>query len=135
MGQVVVVSRWFGGILLGPDRFKHINNAARSLLNTCGYIKGSGQSSSHTDKHKMLPKGAATKGMFQGLLFKCDLVFYLTIYVQGNDVDVDFLLLLVDTCGPLSHSNFDCLRVQNMERHLIEVWSLILIDSDSRNMF
>lgn len=29
---MVVVSRWFGGILLGPDRFKHINNCARSLL-------------------------------------------------------------------------------------------------------
>lgn len=39
---VVVVSRWFGGILLGPDRFKHINNAARSLLVSCNYIKGQG---------------------------------------------------------------------------------------------
>jgi putative IMPACT (imprinted ancient) family translation regulator len=29
---MVVVSRWFGGILLGPDRFKDINNCARSLL-------------------------------------------------------------------------------------------------------
>jgi Uncharacterized protein family UPF0029 len=29
---VVVVSRWFGGIKLGPVRFKHINNVARSLL-------------------------------------------------------------------------------------------------------
>ncbi|RKP07954.1 ribosomal protein S5 domain 2-type protein, partial [Thamnocephalis sphaerospora] len=35
---VVVVTRWYGGILLGPDRFKHINNAARSLLEQCGYI-------------------------------------------------------------------------------------------------
>ena len=26
---MVVVSRWFGGTLLGPERFKHINNAAR----------------------------------------------------------------------------------------------------------
>lgn len=25
----VVVSRWYGGIHLGPDRFKHINNATR----------------------------------------------------------------------------------------------------------
>lgn len=39
---VVVVSRWFGGILLGPDRFKHINNAARSLLLNCNYIKCQG---------------------------------------------------------------------------------------------
>ncbi len=29
---LVVVSRWFGGILLGPDRFRHINNAARLLI-------------------------------------------------------------------------------------------------------
>ncbi|NWI63059.1 IMPCT protein, partial [Todus mexicanus] len=29
---LVVVSRWYGGILLGPDRFKHINNCARSVL-------------------------------------------------------------------------------------------------------
>jgi len=35
---VVVVSRWYGGILLGPSRFTHINNAARNLLDVCGYI-------------------------------------------------------------------------------------------------
>ncbi|NXD64407.1 IMPCT protein, partial [Eolophus roseicapillus] len=29
---LVVVSRWYGGILLGPDRFKHINNCARNVL-------------------------------------------------------------------------------------------------------
>ncbi|ORZ08782.1 ribosomal protein S5 domain 2-type protein [Lobosporangium transversale] len=36
---VVVVSRWYGGIPLSADRFKHINNAARQLLDECGYIK------------------------------------------------------------------------------------------------
>lgn len=36
----VVVSRWYGGILLGPARFTHINNAARELLDACGYIAG-----------------------------------------------------------------------------------------------
>ncbi|KAI7887147.1 UPF0029-domain-containing protein [Lichtheimia hyalospora FSU 10163] len=35
---LVVVSRWFGGILLGADRFKDINNCARSALDDCGYI-------------------------------------------------------------------------------------------------
>jgi len=30
--RLVVVTRWYGGILLGPDRFKHINNAARSVI-------------------------------------------------------------------------------------------------------
>jgi len=29
---VVVVTRWFGGVLLGPDRFKLINNVAKELL-------------------------------------------------------------------------------------------------------
>ncbi|KAH7432505.1 hypothetical protein KP509_07G025700 [Ceratopteris richardii] len=57
---VVVVSRWFGGILLGPDRFKHINNAARSLLSTCGYIKGAEQSGA--DKQKLQTKAARQKG-------------------------------------------------------------------------
>uniref|UniRef100_A0A8C9YAF8 Impact RWD domain protein n=1 Tax=Sander lucioperca TaxID=283035 RepID=A0A8C9YAF8_SANLU len=34
---MVVVSRWYGGILLGPDRFKHINNCARNILVEQGY--------------------------------------------------------------------------------------------------
>lgn len=33
---VVVVSRWYGGVKLGPARFTHINNAARLLLEKCG---------------------------------------------------------------------------------------------------
>ncbi|XP_071441156.1 protein IMPACT-like isoform X2 [Hetaerina americana] len=36
---VVVVSRWYGGILLGPDRFRHINNAARQVLEYAGHVK------------------------------------------------------------------------------------------------
>lgn len=35
---LVVVSRWYGGILLGPDRFKHINNCARSILQEEGFL-------------------------------------------------------------------------------------------------
>ena len=35
---VVVVTRWYGGILLGPSRFTHINNAARSLLEASSII-------------------------------------------------------------------------------------------------
>ncbi|KAG0727345.1 Protein IMPACT-B [Chionoecetes opilio] len=35
---MVVVTRWYGGIHLGPDRFKHINNAARQILDSCGHI-------------------------------------------------------------------------------------------------
>ncbi|KAJ3335952.1 hypothetical protein HDU93_004015 [Gonapodya sp. JEL0774] len=36
----VVVSRWYGGIQLGPDRFKHINSVARSVLDEHGFING-----------------------------------------------------------------------------------------------
>jgi len=39
---VVVVSRWYGGVKLGPDRFKLINNTARTLLEATGYIKPKG---------------------------------------------------------------------------------------------
>lgn len=35
---LVVVSRWYGGILLGPDRFKHINNCARNVLVEHDYV-------------------------------------------------------------------------------------------------
>lgn len=35
---IVVVSRWYGGIHLGPERFKHINNVARDILQQNGFI-------------------------------------------------------------------------------------------------
>ena len=44
---MVVVSRWWGGILLGPDRFKHINNATRNVLEKCGIVDAQ-----HTKKGK-----------------------------------------------------------------------------------
>jgi len=52
---LVVVSRWYGGIQLGPDRFKHINNCARELLSQAGYIHSKDErkkSSSQTKKKK-----------------------------------------------------------------------------------
>ncbi|EDO45445.1 predicted protein [Nematostella vectensis] len=49
---VVVVSRWYGGILLGPDRFKHINNSARELIKSVGLL----------DKEVDEGKGGKTKG-------------------------------------------------------------------------
>lgn len=33
-GYVVVVTRWFGGTLLGPDRFKHIMEVTKNMLLT-----------------------------------------------------------------------------------------------------
>ncbi len=35
--MVVVVSRWYGGVLMGPQRFTVINNTARLLLEQCGF--------------------------------------------------------------------------------------------------
>jgi hypothetical protein len=40
---VVVVSRWFGGVLLGPSRFGLISNCARELLVSTGFIAGAGE--------------------------------------------------------------------------------------------
>lgn len=31
--QMIIVTRWYGGIHLGPDRFRHICNVAREILN------------------------------------------------------------------------------------------------------
>jgi putative IMPACT (imprinted ancient) family translation regulator len=50
---IVIVSRWFGGILLGPERFKDIQNCARDLLEKCGYITSiNEQKSSGRNKKK-----------------------------------------------------------------------------------
>lgn len=51
---LVVVSRWYGGVNLGADRFKHINNVARELLSKCGYleVQSDKQASSTTGKKK-----------------------------------------------------------------------------------
>ena len=38
----MVVSRWYGGTLLGPDRFKHINQAARDALELGGFLEDAG---------------------------------------------------------------------------------------------
>lgn len=39
---VVVVTRWYGGTHLGPDRFKHIANTARVALEAAGLSKRAG---------------------------------------------------------------------------------------------
>lgn len=36
--MLVIVTRYFGGIHLGPDRFKHINQAARNALEMGGFL-------------------------------------------------------------------------------------------------
>ncbi|KAL3234592.1 Uncharacterized protein RNJ44_03354 [Nakaseomyces bracarensis] len=34
---IVVVARWFGGVHIGPDRFKHINSTAREAVLRAGF--------------------------------------------------------------------------------------------------
>ncbi|KAM5304123.1 protein IMPACT isoform 2-T2 [Glossophaga mutica] len=53
---LVVVSRWYGGILLGPDRFKHINNCARNILVEKKYTNPPEESSKALGKNKKVRK-------------------------------------------------------------------------------
>ncbi|KAM4792221.1 protein IMPACT isoform 2-T2 [Cyanocitta cristata] len=53
---LVVVSRWYGGILLGPDRFKHINNCARNVLVEYDYVPSVEESSRQAGKSKKIRK-------------------------------------------------------------------------------
>ncbi|XP_053852957.1 protein IMPACT isoform X2 [Vidua macroura] len=53
---LVVVSRWYGGILLGPDRFKHINNCARNVLVEYDYVPSTEESSRQAGKSKKIRK-------------------------------------------------------------------------------
>ena len=48
---VIVVSRWYGGILLGPDRFRLINNVAREAVLALGIYEPK-----QTVKHSKLKK-------------------------------------------------------------------------------
>lgn len=49
---MVVVSRWYGGILLGPDRFKHINNCARNILVEHHYVNSGEETLKQLGKKK-----------------------------------------------------------------------------------
>ena len=47
---VVVVSRWYGGILLGPDRFRLINNSAREVIVSSGVYVPKQEKGKHKKK-------------------------------------------------------------------------------------
>lgn len=49
LGVFVMVSRWFGGIQLGTDRFKHINRAAQLLLDSAG-VSRHGEATTKTSR-------------------------------------------------------------------------------------
>ncbi|PWW71823.1 UPF0029-domain-containing protein [Tuber magnatum] len=49
---LVVVSRWYGGVKLGPDRFRCINAAAREALVLGGWVKEEGKKAGKGGKGK-----------------------------------------------------------------------------------
>ncbi|KAE8380773.1 aromatic amino acid aminotransferase [Aspergillus bertholletiae] len=49
---VVVVTRWYGGVLLGPDRFRIINAAGRDALMKGGFVKESTPAANEKGKKK-----------------------------------------------------------------------------------
>ncbi|KAM0748824.1 UPF0029-domain-containing protein [Meredithblackwellia eburnea MCA 4105] len=53
MNVVVVVTRWYGGIHLGSDRFRHINAAARDALDAGGFIEDQPPAKKKTGKKKV----------------------------------------------------------------------------------
>eukprot|EP00658_Telonema_sp_P-2_P047521 TRINITY_DN36158_c0_g1_i2.p1 TRINITY_DN36158_c0_g1~~TRINITY_DN36158_c0_g1_i2.p1 ORF type:complete len:293 (+),score=93.48 TRINITY_DN36158_c0_g1_i2:220-1098(+) len=51
---LVVVSRWYGGIHLGPDRFKHIANLTQQILTANGFQRRGGKASRSSKKDKKM---------------------------------------------------------------------------------
>ncbi|KAI1614742.1 ribosomal protein S5 domain 2-type protein [Exophiala viscosa] len=49
---IVVVTRWYGGVKLGPDRFRLINTVAREALVKGGFAKEEGEKSKSKGKGK-----------------------------------------------------------------------------------
>jgi hypothetical protein len=49
---LIVVTRYFGGTLLGTDRFKHINQAARNALDAGGFLDAPVPDNKRSRKHK-----------------------------------------------------------------------------------
>ncbi len=49
---IVVVTRWYGGVKLGPDRFRLVNQAAREALVKGGFVKAEEEKASKKKKRK-----------------------------------------------------------------------------------
>ena len=49
---VVVVTRWYGGVKLGPERFRCINAVAREALVKAGFLEGEGIQQQQQKKKK-----------------------------------------------------------------------------------
>ena len=49
---MVVVTRWYGGVQLGPDRFRLINQTARDAVVKGGYVEDAAKIEKHSHKRK-----------------------------------------------------------------------------------
>ncbi|GMF82167.1 unnamed protein product [[Candida] boidinii] len=49
---MVLVARFFGGVHIGPDRFKHINSTAREAVVKGGFVEDKSASSNNSKKSK-----------------------------------------------------------------------------------
>ncbi|OCH95923.1 UPF0029-domain-containing protein [Obba rivulosa] len=58
---LVIVTRYFGGIHLGPDRFKHINQAARNALEIGGFLDTPGDAGNGGRRKGKGPHSGAAK--------------------------------------------------------------------------
>lgn len=63
MNVLVIVTRWYGGCHLGPDRFKHINTATRCILEQCGLLGGQHQQQTMTASDATAAGAAATSSV------------------------------------------------------------------------
>lgn len=63
---MVVVTRWYGGIQLGPARFKHINNAARDCLVKGGFVNDGPSQSTATTTGRESKGSASSKAAKSG---------------------------------------------------------------------
>ncbi|OBZ70326.1 Protein IMPACT [Grifola frondosa] len=77
---LVIVTRYFGGIHLGPDRFKHINQAARNALELGGFLDAP-EDNSHGGRRPG-GKGKNARGQ-KVVIFMQEISFHICIYTEG----------------------------------------------------
>src|SRR5271154_3477528 len=69
---MLVVSRWYGGIMLHGDRFKHISNVARDALRVGGFLpepatpapKGGAKSIQRRGSNQSIQRRVCISGIF-----------------------------------------------------------------------
>ena len=121
---MVIVSRWYGGIKLHGDRFKHISNAGREALQVGGFLPGQGDFSGkggqrkkpkkrnwrRRKKHKFPRSNRYTAIRFTNV--KCSMV---SLRYPANHISIGFIFFTFfcfrfpSICLPSRCIRFDCL--------------------------